>query len=42
MSAFDVVYQWNSNTAMLGISKTKQKHNSCDSQNTFQYYAHQQ
>jgi hypothetical protein len=42
MSAFDGVYQWNSNTAMLGISKTKEKHNSFDSQNTCPYYAHQQ
>jgi len=25
MSGFDVVYQWNNNTAMLGISKTKGK-----------------
>jgi len=42
MSAFDVVYQWNNNIAMLGISKTKEKHNSFDSQNTCPYYAHQQ
>jgi hypothetical protein len=41
MPAFDVVYQWNNNTAMFGICKTKEKHNSCDSQNTCPYYAHQ-